>query len=73
MIMKVKLKAKIDTSARIGGSTTLSLTANGKAETPNINAQEASLTAVLSLKTLIADKLSLGSNLTITITDEETE
>ena len=69
--MKVKLRTKIDSAVRGSNSTVISITGAGKAETSNINAQEASLTGTLSLKALIADKLSLGSTLTIIITDEE--
>lgn len=71
--MKVKLKAKITSATKSGGNAAIALQAEGKAETTNINAQEASLTGVLSLKSLIADKLSLGSIITITLSDEEAE
>ena len=71
--MKIKLRSKIDSAVRGSNSTVISITGIGKVETNNINAQEASLAGTLSLKSLIADKLSLGSTLTIIVTDEDTE
>lgn len=71
--MKAKLKAKIIQVGRGGGDTVITIQANGKTETSNINAQDVSLDGTLKLKSLIADKLSLGSIITITLSDEETE
>jgi len=69
--MKAKLKAKIVAVNRINGSTELTIESNGKAETTNINAQEASLDGHLILKSLVADKMKLGAIITINISDEE--
>jgi len=71
--MRAKLKSKITGATKSAGLTSISLIAEGKADTTNINAQEASFSGTLHLKSLIADKLTLGSIITITLSDEEVE
>ena len=78
--MKAKLKARIvefsketdDGGIAINGPVKLKIVApKGKVETSNIDAQFISLSGNMSLKAVIADKMKIGSVLTITISDEE--
>jgi hypothetical protein len=71
--MKAKIKTKIVGFNKSDGNILLALTGEGRTETANINAQWASLNGTLTLRSLIADKISLGATITITVSDEETE
>lgn len=83
-IMKAKLRAKLlevekniiveHGKADHHGMTRIKFSSGGKVETTlNTNAQLVFLNGDLFLKEVIADQIKLGANITIIISDEETE
>lgn len=71
--MKAKYTGKIKSVSKDGGETTLLLECVDKVDTRNLNAQTSSMEVAVKLKSLVADELKLGTNLTIHLSDEEVE
>lgn len=71
--MKATLKGKILKMDRVNGNVELSIESSGKVATTNIAAQEITLKGHILMKGLIADHLKMGSILTITVSDEESD
>lgn len=71
--MKARLKGKIVSTNRLDGDIRIQIESTGKVETKNINAQECSLGGLFQLKGLSAENMKLGSILTITISDEDSD
>jgi hypothetical protein len=68
--MKAQFKAKIIRAEKTGGEYHLTLQAEGKVATPNINAQECFLCSTLKVKAVVGNEMKLGSIYTITVSDE---
>lgn len=68
--MKAQYTAKIKSVTKEGGDTVLLLDCSGKVDTKNLNAQSTTMEIALKLKSLVADQLTLGTQLTVFISDE---
>ena len=72
--MKVVLKGKLGNISRwSSGETAIELQLEGKAEGVPLTAKTASMRATLNIKNLVAEQLSLGSRLIVTICEEQDE
>ena len=72
--MKVKLSGTIqsfDRDTETGTTRLTILCTKGKVAAVGPSAQDAMLMATLSVKTLVANQMKIGSNITFTISDEE--
>lgn len=69
--MKAKLKGKIAKVSRLLTETRIEFSTVGKVDTRLVTAQESALEGVLMIKNIIADQMTIGSTLTITVSDEE--
>lgn len=68
--MKIKLKGQIGSIAKSENSTSIVLNFKGSVSDAPINAKEASLMGTLIVKPLVADKLRIGSEVTVEISDD---
>jgi hypothetical protein len=71
--MKAKYTGKIKSVSKDGGDTTLLLECSGKVDTKNINAQVSTMEIAVKFRSLVADEIKLGTQLTIHLSDEEVE
>lgn len=71
--MKAKFQGKIIRVSRGESDTKIEFDILGKVDTRLVSAQETSLDGMLMVKNLIADKMQIGTTLTITVSDEEQE
>jgi hypothetical protein len=68
--MKAELMGKIVSTVRTDTGVDVSLEFSGSNDHKSIDARKTTMKAVLSLKSLVADELKLGSWITVRITDE---
>jgi hypothetical protein len=69
--MKAKLTGKILSVDISQGEARLSIESTGKVDTRNIAAQEVVFNGTIRMKALIANDMKIGANITITVSDEE--
>lgn len=69
--MKTTISAYIEKAVRESGDVIFTINGRGKTDTPNISGQAAEFSGTLKLKAIVANKIPLGSTLTITISDEK--
>lgn len=71
--MKAKYKLLIIDTSAVDGTVTLDLSGKGQVEGTNISAKESTMDCTIKLRGVAAKNITLGSTITVTVSDEEVE
>ena len=71
VIMKTKLRGRIQGFEKQGGYTYVHLESAGRVAISNTNAQDCELNGTLKVRDVVANEMKMGAILTITLSDEE--